>query len=105
MPNRNRKKAEFDAWIEDIIDDLNLKVGNLHFLSKNLKTFHWSKIWKIYDNCKLELLHTRNKEQEIVWETASHEAKLIILKAHKTNESKTFQEELMNHYINSSRYD
>lgn len=105
MTNPIRNKAEFDQWFGDIISDLNLNSGSRNFSAGNLAKVHWNRIWKIYDKCKLELPTTRTKETQLVWETSSYEAKLIILEAHGTDESKFMQREIMEHYMNSGNYD
>ncbi|OKH43811.1 hypothetical protein NIES2101_29515 [Calothrix sp. HK-06] len=96
-----RDNVEFDKWIKNIIDNLNLQVGQYkYFSTKSLNNHHWKIIWEIYDNCKAELLKTQTKEVGSVWENSSYIAKLIILEAHDTDSSEILQWQLMNHYIN-----
>ena len=100
MTNPNRDKAEFDDWIKDIIDDLNLRSGSIDdFSAENLEKVHWKRVWEVYDKCKAELSRTQIKEIALVWESASEEAKSIILQAHDTDESEFLQTELMDHYM------
>ena len=97
-----RNKAEFDDWFEDIINDLNLRVGSLDFSTENLQKIHWKEIWKIYDVWQEERFKKPGESSE---DYAYENAKLIILKAHNMDESDFMQQELMEDYTNSSSYD
>ena len=98
----SRKKEEFDKWIENIINDLNSRSNHSYEVSF-LKKSYLKKLQKIFDEY-IDNDCLRAKEVEEADETASYEAKAVILEAYGQTYSDLEEEELMDHYMSSSNY-
>lgn len=84
--------SHFNAWVESIIDNLNLKTNSLNFSIHKLKPQHYKKLSSIY-----------NESDDDGY--ADEIAESIIAEAHGFDDSEIMQLELMDHYINSGNYD
>ena len=98
-----RNKEEFDSWIQSIIKDLNDRSDRWYEVS-SLKKWHWKQLWEIFDKY-IDTNHFGSKEELEANEVAFDEGKTVILEAHNLTDSDLRQEELMDHYMNSSSYD
>lgn len=99
----SRNKEEFDNWIESIIEDLNLRSRDWYEVS-SLEKWHWKQLWEIFDKY-IDTNHFGSKEKLEANKAAFDEGKSVILEAYGKTDSDLQQEELMDHYLNSSSYD
>jgi hypothetical protein len=97
------RKEMFDDWIKGMIDDLNSRSSDWYEVS-SLEKWHWKKLWEIFDE-NIDTNHSGSKEESGAYEAAFEEGKTVILEAHDLTDGDLQQEELMDHYMNSSSYD
>jgi hypothetical protein len=99
----SRNKEKFDNWIESIIEDLNSRSHDWYEVS-SLEEWHWKQLWEIFDK-HIGTNHSGSKEESEAYEAAFDEGRTVILEAHDLTDDDLQQEELMDHYMNSSSYD
>ncbi|MEY2857996.1 MAG: hypothetical protein RLZZ74_2308 [Cyanobacteriota bacterium] len=99
----SRNKEEFDNWIKSMIEDLNSRSSGWYEVS-SLEKWHWKKLWEIFDE-NIDINHSGSKEKSEAYDYAFDQGKSVILEAHDETDDDLQQEELMDHYMNSSSYD
>ena len=92
----------FDDWIRGMIDDLNSRSSDCYDVN-SLEKWHWKKLWEIFDE-NIDTNHFGSKEKLEAYDYADDLGKSVILEAHGQTDDDLEQEELMNHYLNSSSY-
>ncbi len=97
------RKEKFNNWVEGMIEDLESR-SNYCYEANSFKKWHWKQLWEIFDR-NIDTNHFGSKEQLIAYDEADQAGRAVILEAHNLSDSDLLQDELMDHYMNSSNYD